>query len=57
MSLGKKLERVFFPCQKKIDAMMQENSVAWDQLKDIIKEKKEVVTTNFPLNSKASHVR
>lgn len=48
MALFKKLEKIFFPCQNKIDCMMEENREAWDQLKAVVKEKKEVVTTAYP---------
>ncbi len=48
MCIFKKVERFLFPCQKRIDAMMQDNASAWGALTDVVKEKKELVTTNYP---------
>lgn len=43
------IENIFFPCQKKLDSVIAENSAAWDALHDAIKEKKEtLIKTKFP---------
>jgi hypothetical protein len=44
-----RLEKIFYPSQKKLDALLSENTSAWDRLHNVIQEKKEaMIPTKFP---------